>query len=329
MKGIHYDAYWDRLLVSYTDSDNISLATCTFISIDTRSQGDPLTAGKKLTWQNSTSSVGKKEILSTPAGVIINTDNVHVGLTKVLVSKLPNCFPYALTSDSRFVYWTDWASQSVMRLNKERPDEVLKLVDLPPVKSKANWHPGAFGIVADADVPVHCQQDVNKIQIQQQTRHEIDILVTTESRDESANLQPNVDNSTESLTMLTESKKNEAINDNPLNFINESNSLKTNISQNTEPYLSVENQDESISQDVASIFSLKSTESSLVYQPEYNEYYITNETKLVGSANASEFTHQPRELALETTNEKKLLGSANASEFTHHPRELASSLYHM
>ena len=73
-------------------------------------------------------------------------DNLLIRET-VLLADLENCYPYDLTADEKYVYWSDWGRKGIMRLSKANPKEIVRLYKLPEVQSKIGWHHGAFGIV--------------------------------------------------------------------------------------------------------------------------------------------------------------------------------------
>lgn len=47
--------------------------------------------------------------------------------------ELGNCYPFSLTVDEKYVYWTDWGRQGIMRASRTDPSDVVKLVHTPHV----------------------------------------------------------------------------------------------------------------------------------------------------------------------------------------------------
>ena len=65
--------------------------------------------------------------------------------TRTLI-KLEMCYPFSLTSDSNFIYWSDWAREGIMKIDKNSL-ELTKIAHTPSIQSKHGGHNGAFGII--------------------------------------------------------------------------------------------------------------------------------------------------------------------------------------
>ncbi|KAB7500036.1 hypothetical protein Anas_03551 [Armadillidium nasatum] len=64
-----------------------------------------------------------------------------------VIGSFENCYPFAITSDYGYVYWSDWGRNGIMRLSKDNVSEnLIKLFSTPPLETDEGHHNGAFGI---------------------------------------------------------------------------------------------------------------------------------------------------------------------------------------
>lgn len=63
-----------------------------------------------------------------------------------MVLPLDNCYPFSLTVDEKYIYWTDWGQEGIMRASLTDPKDVVKLVHTPAVNSTSPPHHGAYGL---------------------------------------------------------------------------------------------------------------------------------------------------------------------------------------
>ncbi|XP_037776508.1 protein cueball-like isoform X2 [Penaeus monodon] len=66
---------------------------------------------------------------------------------RVLVSR-EQCYPFSLTTDGNYVYWSDFSQNGIMRVSLSDPEDVVMLVHTPGFKNNHGTYYGAYGIVA-------------------------------------------------------------------------------------------------------------------------------------------------------------------------------------
>lgn len=66
---------------------------------------------------------------------------------RVLVSR-EQCYPFSLTTDGSYVYWSDFSQKGIMRASMSDPEDVVKLVHAPEFEGVFGTHFGVYGIVA-------------------------------------------------------------------------------------------------------------------------------------------------------------------------------------
>lgn len=72
--------------------------------------------------------------------------SLSTGIESELLS-LDTCYPFSLTSDQDYIYWSDWAKLGIMRISRKNPEgSLIKLVNSPPFESEEGVHMSVFGI---------------------------------------------------------------------------------------------------------------------------------------------------------------------------------------
>ncbi|KAF2366240.1 hypothetical protein FHG87_003007 [Trinorchestia longiramus] len=123
-QGLHYDETSKSLIIAVTDSDNYTTSSCRFISY--------------------------REIRDTNEQMFISESSFN-GLdyeVSIIAENISNCYPFALSTDQDYIYFSDWSRNGVMRLSKTDSADLVKLLVTAPSKSLGRLRFGAYDILA-------------------------------------------------------------------------------------------------------------------------------------------------------------------------------------